>query len=190
MSRHRTTDKYLPPCVYRKHGTFRLIKRGKGGKLAASLPEALAQYARRTQIHTSGSIPELIDCALAHASSELATNTQSQYRIVGIKRHDEAKRDRHITDEEYAGITPDYPTTKIQWNKSCEKAGVKDVHIHDLRAKSLTNAKRQGLNARALAGHTNEAQTDRYIRLHEIPQAEGPELKNILDSRQTIRQRE
>ena len=327
MSRRRITDKHLPPCVYHKHGAFWLVKRGKWERLAVTLPEALAEYARRTQTRSSGSMPELIDRVLAHHSQKLATNTQSQYRIageklkkfleefrpeqvkpkhvagiklylaetpnmanrvlsvlrivfqyavewqlcesnpcIGIKRYDEAKRERYVTDAEYAAIyaaapprlqvimdllyltgqrigdvlriryadisqdgiafaqqktgarllvrwspdlratierarglhgnlraltllhnrrgkTPDYSSTKIQWNRSCAKAGVKDAHIHDLRAKSLTDAKRQGLNAQTLAGHTSEAMTDRYIRLREIPQAEGPKLAGILDSR-------
>lgn len=327
MSRRRTTDKHLPPCVYHKHGAFWLVKRGKWERLAATLPEALAEYARRTQTHVSGSMPELIDRVLVHHCKKLSPNTQSQYRIageklkkamaefspeqvkskhvaaiklhladtpnmanrvlsvlrivfqyavewqlcesnpcVGIKRHDEAKRSRYITDAEYAAIyaaapprlqvimdllyltgqrigdvlrirhaditadgiaftqqktnaslllswspdlraaverarklngnlraltllhnrrgkTPDYSTTKIQWNKACEKAGVKDAHIHDLRAKSLTDAKQQGFNPQTLAGHTSEAMTDRYIRLRETPQAEGPKLAKILDSR-------
>lgn len=327
MSRRRTTDKHLPPCVYHKHGAFWLVKRGKWEKLAATLPEALAEYARRTQTHGSGSMPELIERVLAHHSQKLAPNTQSQYRIageklkkfmaefspeqvkpkhvaaiklhladtpnmanrvlsvlrivfqyavewqlcesnpcVGIKRHDEAKRTRYITDAEYAAIyavapprlqvimdllyltgqrigdvlciryaditqdgiaftqqktnarlvlnwspdlrevverartlngnlraltllhnrrgkTPDYSSTKIQWNHACEKAGVKDAHIHDLRAKSLTDAKQQGFNPQTLAGHTNEAMTDRYIRLRETPQADGPKMARILDNR-------
>lgn len=327
MSRRRTTDKHLPPCVYHKHGAFWLVKRGKWEKLAATLPDALAEYARRVQTHSSGSMPELIDRVLAHHSPKLATSTQSQYHIageklkkfmadftpeqvkskhvaaiklhlaetpnmanrvlsvlrivfqyavewqlcesnpcVGIKRHDEAKRTRYITDEEYAAIyaaapprlqiimdmlyltgqrigdvlhiryadigqdgitfmqqktgasllvrwspdlratverarnlhgnlraltllhnrrgkTPDYSTTKIQWNRACEKAGVTDAHIHDLRAKSLTHAKQQGFNPQTLAGHTSEAMTDRYIRLRETPQVDGPKLARILDNR-------
>lgn len=327
MSRRRTTDKHLPPCVYHKHGAFWLVKRGKWEKLAATLPDALAEYARRIQTHSSGSMPALIDRVLAHHSPKLATSTQSQYHIageklkkfmadftpeqvkskhvaaiklhladtpnmanrvlsvlrivfqyavewqlcesnpcVGIKRHDEAKRTRYITDEEYAAIyaaapprlqiimdmlyltgqrigdvlriryadidqdgitfmqqktgasllvrwspdlratverarnlhgnlraltllhnrrgkTPDYSTTKIQWNRACEKAGVTDAHIHDLRAKSLTHAKQQGFNPQTLAGHTSEAMTDRYIRLRETPQVDGPKLARILDNR-------
>ena len=327
MSHRRTTDKHLPPCVYHKHGAFWLVKRGKWEKLAATLPEALAEYARRTQTHGGGSMPELIERVLAHHSKKLATNTQSQYRIageklkkfmaefspeqvkskhvaaikmhladtpnmanrvlsvlrivfqyavewqlcesnpcIGIKRHDEAKRDRYITDAEYSAIyaaapprlqiimdllyltgqrigdvlsiryadltpdgiaftqqktnarlvvgwspdlratverartlhgnlraltllhnrrgkAPDYSTTKIQWSRACEKASVTDAHIHDLRAKALTDAKQQGFNPQTLAGHTSEAMTDRYIRLREIPQVEGPKLARILDNR-------
>jgi len=327
MSRHRKTDKHLPPCVYFKHGAFWLVKRGKWERLADTLPEALAEYARRTQTHSRGSMPELIDRVLAHISPRLAKNTQSQYRIageklktylaefspeqvkskhvaaikmhmvetpnmanrvlsvlrivfqyavewqlsesnpcIGIKRLEEAKRTRYITDAEYSAIytaapprlqiimdllyltgqritdvlnirnadirpdgiaftqqktganllvlwspdlratverartlngnlraltllhnrkgkAPDYSSTKIQWGRACEKAVVSDAHIHDLRAKSLTDAKQQGFNPQTLAGHTSEAMTDRYIRLRETPQAEGPKLAKILDKR-------
>jgi integrase len=326
MSRKRVADKHLPPCVYFKHGSYWLVKRGKWERLAATMPEALAEYARRTQTHTKGSMPELIERVLAHVSPKLAKSTQSQYRTagerlkkfmaefspeqvrpkhvaaikmhmaytpnmanrvlsvlrivfqhavewqlcesnpcVGIKRHEEAKRTRYITDAEYSaiyavapprlqiimdmlfltgqrindvlriryadigqdGITfaqqktgarllvrwspdlrnaverartlhgnlraltllqnrrgkaPDYSSTKIQWNHACEKAGVTDAHIHDLRAKSLTHAKQQGFNPQTLAGHTSAVMTDRYIRLRETPQADGPEFAKILDS--------
>ena len=51
--------------------------------------------------------------------------------------------------------------------RAATKAGVEDVHLHDLRAKSITDAKKQGLDPQALAGHTTEAQTIRYIRHRE-----------------------
>jgi len=47
------------------------------------------------------------------------------------------------------GKTPDYRTIKLQWDKACTAAGVPDAHIHDLRAKALTDAKRQGTDATA-----------------------------------------
>jgi integrase len=72
------------------------------------------------------------------------------------------------------GKTPDYRTVHGQWDKACEKAGIEDAHIHDIRAKSLTDAKRQGLNPTALAGHVSAAMTDRYIRIRETPVVHGP----------------
>jgi len=326
MSRPRKNNKYLPPCVYHKHGAFWLVKRGKWERLSDTLPEALAEYARRVQTHAKGSMPELIDRVLVHVSPRLAKSTQSQYRTageklkklmsefspeqvkskhvaaikmhladtpnmanrvlsvlrivfqhavewqlcesnpcIGIKRHDEVKRTRYITDAEYSAIyaaapprlqvimdmlfltgqrisdvlsiryadmnqegitfnqqktgarlivrwspdlhstverartlngnlraltllhnrkgkTPDYSSTKIQWNSACEKAGVTDAHIHDLRAKSLTHAKQQGFNPQTLAGHTSGAMTERYIRLRETPEANGPKFAKILDN--------
>jgi len=50
------------------------------------------------------------------------------------------------------------------WRRACTRAGVDDAHLHDLRAKSLTDADRAGLDAKRLAGHTSEAMTRRYLR--------------------------
>jgi integrase len=72
------------------------------------------------------------------------------------------------------GKTPDYRTIKLQWDKACEAAGVTDAHMHDVRAKSLTDAKRQGKDATALAGHASARMTERYIRLRESPVVKGP----------------
>lgn len=72
------------------------------------------------------------------------------------------------------GKPPDYSTVKLQWDKARKAAGVEDARIHDLRAKSLTDAKRQGFNPQTLAGHTDGRMTDRYIRLRETPEASGP----------------
>lgn len=69
---------------------------------------------------------------------------------------------------------PSYGATRDQWNEAVTAAKVKDAHIHDLRAKSLTDAKRQGKDAQMLAGHSSPAMTDRYIRLREVPVVDGP----------------
>jgi integrase len=72
------------------------------------------------------------------------------------------------------GKTPDYRTVALQWTKACAAAGVADAHIHDLRAVALTAARKQGLNATRLAGHSSPAQTERYLRDREEPLADGP----------------
>jgi hypothetical protein len=46
-----------------------------------------------------------------------------------------------------------------------------------MRAKALTDAKRQGYDPQVLAGHTDARMTARYIRLRETPLATGPRLK-------------
>lgn len=74
------------------------------------------------------------------------------------------------------GKAPDYSTVKIQWDAARTKAGIKDARIHDIRAKALTDAKRQGLDPQLLAGHTDARMTARYIRLRETPLAVGPRL--------------
>lgn len=58
--------------------------------------------------------------------------------------------------------------------RAAQKAGVADVRWHDIRAKSLTDADAQGRNAQALAGHSTEAQTIRYLRGKKVPVVDGP----------------
>lgn len=80
------------------------------------------------------------------------------------------------------GKPPDYSTVKIQWDKARKAAGVEDVQLRDLRAFAATWAKKQGMNATALLGHTSPAQTERYLRDKEEPVAPGPSFGHLLDS--------
>lgn len=72
-----------------------------------------------------------------------------------------------------------YETVKQQFKKATERAGVKDATLHDLRAKSITDANKQGHNPQKLAGHSDPRMTERYIRLREIDVAKGPTLAKI-----------
>jgi len=63
------------------------------------------------------------------------------------------------------------------WTAACEAARVADAHIHDLRAKSLTEARRQGQDPTALAGHSSASMTERYIRDRDIPVVTGPAMR-------------
>lgn len=313
----RQTDKHLPPCVYRKHGGFYLVKANKWSRLGTTLAESLAEYAR---IHEApkGGMVGLIDKVLGIVRPKLSAATVASYgsaarilkrmlvdfapeqvkakHVAGIKvalvaspcmanrcltvlsvvfahavewqlvdsnpclgvhRLAEGKRTRYITDDELraihtasgprlrvivellyltaqrvsdvlairradlsdAGIAfaqkktgtrltvpwspdlraavdsaralfpsaisltllrgtggrvPHYRSVSHQWAAACKAAGVADAHIHDVRAKSLTDAKRAGKDATALAGHASAAMTARYIRLRESPICEGP----------------
>ena len=80
------------------------------------------------------------------------------------------------------GKAPDYRTVRDQWTKACKAARVRDAHLHDLRAKSLTDTKRQGNDAQALAGHASPAMTARYIRLRESPVVSGPSFGQLGDT--------
>lgn len=79
------------------------------------------------------------------------------------------------------GKAPDYKTIHGQWDKARTAAGVLDAQMRDLRAMSLTAAKRQGMNPTALAGHASEAMTKRYLRDREIPVVDGPSFGQVLD---------
>lgn len=69
-----------------------------------------------------------------------------------------------------------YRGVRDLFDRAAAKAGVKDAHLHDLRAKAITDAKKQHLDPQRLAGHTTEAQTVTYIRGREIDEVTGPVL--------------
>lgn len=67
-----------------------------------------------------------------------------------------------------------YTAIRDAWRRAVKKSGVEHCTLHDIRAKSLTDAKKQGLNAQALAGHRLESTTARYLRSRETPVVHGP----------------
>ena len=77
------------------------------------------------------------------------------------------------------GGPPDYRSVNEQFKRAASAAGVDDARLNDARAKAATETKRQGKSARALLGHTTEANTGRYLRDKEVPTVEGPTLPKI-----------
>lgn len=69
-----------------------------------------------------------------------------------------------------------YATAKDAFAKAREAAGVADVTIHDLRAKSLTDADGEGKDAQALGGHTDQRMTARYLRGKKPTTAQAPNM--------------
>lgn len=87
------------------------------------------------------------------------------------------------TDSEYLlcnkkGDTHKYGTIKAAWVKLTNDLAITDCHIHDLRAKALTDAKKQGKNAQALGGHASESMTNRYIRSRDTITASAPSIRH------------
>ena len=72
-----------------------------------------------------------------------------------------------------------YSGVRDAFERACEAAGVKDATLHDIRAKSLTDAKKQGKNAQKLGGHSTEAMTNRYLRDRDFEAAEGPSIGQL-----------
>lgn len=69
-----------------------------------------------------------------------------------------------------------YGTIKDAFNRAKESAGVQDVTLHDLRAKSLTDAEGEGKDPQKLGGHTDRRMTERYIRQRKVPVVDGPSM--------------
>jgi integrase len=64
------------------------------------------------------------------------------------------------------------------WISARTQAGIPDVHFHDIRGKSATDAKRSGIDYQALLGHTTKAMSDSYIKLEDAQIVEP--LKRVL----------
>ncbi|ETF00699.1 integrase [Advenella kashmirensis W13003] len=110
---------------------------------------------------TCGMTPELQD-AIQRAK---ALHGRKEYPFLFVSRYG-----RELT---YGGL-------RDTWREAVKSAGVVDANIHDLRAKSLTDAKKQGIDATALAGHTTARQTERYIRNRQSPVVSIPKLSPAL----------
>lgn len=72
-----------------------------------------------------------------------------------------------------------YRTVNDMWSRACKSAKVEDAGLHDLRAKSVTDADEQGLNPQLLAGHRDANMTRRYIRKRKIQIAGGPKILDM-----------
>jgi integrase len=75
-----------------------------------------------------------------------------------------------------------------QWQELKKKCGLgnADIHFHDIRAKALTDADRQGFNAQLMAGHATREMTDHYIKTQQIDRVKP--LKRIAAKQENIRQ--
>jgi integrase len=54
-----------------------------------------------------------------------------------------------------------YSGIQSAWKRACARQGIQDAHIHDLRAKALTDIA-DARKAQALAGHATEGMTAHY----------------------------
>lgn len=58
------------------------------------------------------------------------------------------------------------------WHKAVKAAEVSDARIHDIRAKSGTDASEAGLDSKRLLGHKTEQNHNRYLRSKRIPKVQ------------------
>lgn len=72
-----------------------------------------------------------------------------------------------------------YASIRDAYRRAVERASVPHTTLHDIRAKSLTDAKREGHNATLLAGHATEAMTKRYLRRRETDKVSGPSIGKV-----------
>lgn len=73
-----------------------------------------------------------------------------------------------------------YSTIRTLWDRARKAARVEDAHIHDIRAKAATDAKKQGLDSQALLGHRSESSHNRYLRSKETAVAFPASFRNLI----------
>jgi integrase len=66
-----------------------------------------------------------------------------------------------------------YSTIRTWWDRAIKSSGIQNAHIHDIRAKSATDAKKQGVDSMALLGHKSQSVHQRYLRNKESPVVQG-----------------
>lgn len=70
-----------------------------------------------------------------------------------------------------------YGGMRDNFSRARKLANVSDTRLHDIRAKSLTDADQQGIDAQKLGGHATRAMTERYIRIRRIDVATPPSIR-------------
>jgi integrase len=72
-----------------------------------------------------------------------------------------------------------YRAIHDSFQRATKKAGVQDARLHDIRAKSATDAEQEGLDPQKLLGHSNPAMTNRYLRLKRTEVVSGPAVRRL-----------
>lgn len=79
--------------------------------------------------------------------------------------------------ESRRGMPYSYFGVSAMFRRGCKAAGVEDFHIHDIRAKALTDAHNQGRDAQKLGGHRSRAMTDQYVKARSVEVVEPPKRR-------------
>lgn len=69
-----------------------------------------------------------------------------------------------------------YTAARDCWKRACRKAGVEDAQLRDIRAKSATDARDQGLDPTRLLGHSDSRTTNIYLRRKQVIRGQGPKV--------------
>ena len=80
--------------------------------------------------------------------------------------------------ESRLGKAYSYFGVSAMFRRACKSAGVEDFHLHDIRAKALTDAHQQGHDAQKLAGHGSRSTTEGYIKARLVEAVRPPGRRN------------
>lgn len=94
--------------------------------------------------------------------------------IERIKAMDRKKHPMYVLTNQ-SGERLLYSTFATAWWRACDRAGIKNLHFHDLKAKALTDVKRaRGItDANIMGAHSTEGQTVDYVREMEARETDA-----------------
>ncbi len=127
-------------------------------------PDALQMRQKKSGKRQAHTMTEELKRAVSDAKSLHSVQTLSPYLF-----HPKGKKTRKP-----------YRTIKEAYSVACQKAGVENATIHDIRAKSLTDYDALHDDAQKLAGHSTRAMTERYLRLRQTDVVSGPSIRNLI----------
>ncbi|MDZ4097665.1 MAG: hypothetical protein U1E13_03070 [Methylophilaceae bacterium] len=90
----------------------------------------------------------------------------------GARTHDNWNHNPKQAPNNFMNGLKDFLRWYREQLKWAEQGGTRFT-FHDIRAKALTDAKRMGLDAQSLAGHSSAAMTEHYIKQREFKIVKG-----------------
>jgi integrase len=143
------------------------------------------RWSKRAATNEAGEVeaPYISDEGLYFKPSKTAGSTGAKVlitwtpRLKAVLARIEASGRRNmryvLTNQEAQQLL--YSTFSTAWWRACDRAGIKGLHFHDLKAKALTDTEdRHGMKAAQTKGaHSTEKQTSDYVRRRKAQKTEA-----------------
>lgn len=177
MNRPRQKDRHLPPCVYFKHGAYHYVKRKKSTRLGATLREAMAAYSALHEI-VKGSMPDLIQEALAQILPRVKPSTRVQYKSIGRKLSKILVEfsPQEVKPKDVAAIKKAMSATPNMCNRTLSV--LRQIFDYALEAEIVDSNPVVGIKRRAEAKRTRLLSIGEYSAIYAKA---GPRLQVIMD---------
>lgn len=86
--------------------------------------------------------------------------------VLAMAKLDPAGQEYKLTDHVFGELGHRVKSTKKAWNNACERAGISDLHFHDLRHEAGSRLLEAGWpihHVKEMLGHANLSQTSTYL---------------------------
>ena len=182
MGRARKKDKHLPPYVYKQHGAFYYVNRGKWERIGTSLVEVHTFYAKKLA-EPKGGLNPLIDAAFdrmkRRVADPLAPKTIEQYSVAAKKlKHllREFESPTQVKQKDAAQVKLLLASTPNMANRVLSFA--RQVFADFVELQLIDSNPFLGVKRHKEAKRTRLIGWDEWTKIHEKA---GPRLKVIMD---------